>query len=77
MKEKDYKEEESSEDMGLFGSGKGFLGLSKKSNDVVALVFGGLAIVGISYFLLIKEVFSAMATVALFLIILMETYREK
>lgn len=72
---KDYKEESNQKDnkMKIFGRGKGFLGLSKKTNLTVNLISTALAVIGIAYFIRTQQPLTALSTFGLWLLVVLET----
>lgn len=74
---KEFKGLETKEGMGLFGKGEGFLGLSKAYNWLIAILATFGAIIGIAYFISINQSMTALGTFGLWLLIILETFREK
>ncbi len=74
--EKGYKEGNLDGKMGLFGRGHGFMGLSKRYNAALAAIFSLSAFFGIVYFISSKQILLAMSTLAIWIIVMIEVFRE-
>lgn len=80
VNEKNFKQEKPiksrrESEMGLFGKGRGFLGVSSEYNKLITIISTILGVLGIVYFVSINQPFSAMGVLAVWILVQIETYR--